>query len=152
MFTGLTAATLLGVPAGAWLGLHLRLARHVLGRGGDRRASRSLCWRLFVPRDAARRSAGAAARRTGGAGAAAGAAGTRDDGARLCRRVRRVHLYPAAADALTGLSESAVSPILLVFGGGLAIGNILGGRLADRGLARALLGTLAALALVLAAI
>ncbi len=52
---------------------------------------------------------------------------------------------------LSGFSESAVSPILLVFGIGFAIGNILGGRLADRGLARALIGTLAGLALVLAA-
>ncbi len=34
MFTGLTAATLLGVPAGAWLGPAPRLARDVLGGGG----------------------------------------------------------------------------------------------------------------------
>ena len=32
--------------------------------------------------------------------------------------------------------RAAVSPILLVFGGGLAVGNLLGGRLADRGLMR----------------
>ncbi len=44
-----------------------------------------------------------------------------------------------------------MSPILLVFGGGLAIGNLLGGRLADHAPMRAVLGTLAALALVLAA-
>ena len=37
---------------------------------------------------------------------------------------------------VTGFSEAAVSPILLVFGAGLAIGNSLGGKLADRGLAR----------------
>jgi len=49
----------------------------------------------------------------------------------------------------TGFSDAAVSPILLVFGVGLAIGNVAGGRFADRGLARALLGTLAALAIVL---
>jgi DHA1 family inner membrane transport protein len=51
---------------------------------------------------------------------------------------------------VTGVSEAAVSPILLVFGGGLAIGNLLGGRLADHAPMRAVLGTLAALALVLA--
>lgn len=50
---------------------------------------------------------------------------------------------------VTGLSESAVSPILLVFGGGLAVGNILGGRLADRAVMPAVLGTLAVLAVVL---
>ena len=33
---------------------------------------------------------------------------------------------------LAGFSETAVSPILLVFGGGLVVGNLVGGRLADR--------------------
>jgi DHA1 family inner membrane transport protein len=46
--------------------------------------------------------------------------------------------------------EAAVSPILLVFGGGLVVGNIIGGKLADHALAPALFGTLGALALVLA--
>ena len=50
---------------------------------------------------------------------------------------------------LTGFSDAAVSPILLVFGAGLAIGNVAGGRLADKGLARALIVTLGALAIVL---
>jgi len=50
---------------------------------------------------------------------------------------------------ITGFSEAAVSPILLVFGAGLSIGNIAGGRLADRSLPRSLIGTLAALAIVL---
>jgi MFS transporter, DHA1 family, inner membrane transport protein len=50
---------------------------------------------------------------------------------------------------ITGFSKGAVSPILLVFGAGLSIGNIAGGRLADRGLARALIGTLAGLVVVL---
>jgi len=51
---------------------------------------------------------------------------------------------------ITGLPEAAVSPILLLFGAGLAVGNILGGKLADRALMPAVLGTLAALAVVLA--
>src|SRR5699024_2381191 len=50
---------------------------------------------------------------------------------------------------VTGFADSAVSPILLVFGVGMIAGNLLGGRLADRRLAPALLGTLAALAMVL---
>jgi DHA1 family inner membrane transport protein len=52
---------------------------------------------------------------------------------------------------VTGVSEPAVSPILLLFGGGLALGNLLGGRLADRAPMRAVLGTLTALAIVLGA-
>jgi DHA1 family inner membrane transport protein len=52
---------------------------------------------------------------------------------------------------VTGLPESAVSPILLVFGGGLAVGNILGGKLADRATMPAVIGTLVALAAVLGA-
>jgi DHA1 family inner membrane transport protein len=52
----------------------------------------------------------------------------------------------------SGFPETSVSPILLVFGVGLAVGNVAGGRLADRGLARALIGTLGALAIVLVAL
>jgi DHA1 family inner membrane transport protein len=52
---------------------------------------------------------------------------------------------------VTGFSAAAVSPILLLFGAGLAAGNLLGGRLADRGLMPALIGTLSILAVVLAA-
>jgi DHA1 family inner membrane transport protein len=50
---------------------------------------------------------------------------------------------------VTGVPEAAVSPILLLFGGGLAVGNLLGGRLADRALMPSLLGSLVALAAVL---
>jgi DHA1 family inner membrane transport protein len=52
---------------------------------------------------------------------------------------------------VTGFADSAVSPILLVFGGGMVVGNLLGGRLADRHLVLTLLGSLAALAIVLGA-
>ena len=50
---------------------------------------------------------------------------------------------------LGGFSEAAVSPILLLFGGGMIVGNIVGGRLADRWPTQSLLGTLFALAVVL---
>jgi DHA1 family inner membrane transport protein len=49
---------------------------------------------------------------------------------------------------ITGFPQSAVSPILLVFGAGLILGNLVGGRLADWRLLPALSGTLAALTLV----
>jgi Arabinose efflux permease len=52
---------------------------------------------------------------------------------------------------VSGFGETAVSPILLLFGGGLIVGNLLGGRLADRNLDRALILTIAALGVVLIA-
>ena len=51
---------------------------------------------------------------------------------------------------LAGFDNAAVPPILLVFGGGLVVGNIVGGKLADRRLEATVLGSLVALALVLA--
>jgi DHA1 family inner membrane transport protein len=52
---------------------------------------------------------------------------------------------------VSGFPEAMVSPILLVFGGGLVVGNLLGGRLADRNLLWSVLGTLAALGTVMLA-
>lgn len=51
---------------------------------------------------------------------------------------------------IAGFNEKAVGPILLLFGLGFVVGNALGGKLADRALMPSLLGTLAALAAVLA--
>jgi len=148
MFTGLTAATLLGVPAGAWLGLHFGwpstfwavaaigvLAFAVLA--------------LFVPRTRAEaqpaslRAEVAAVLRPqvllGLAMTVLGFAG-----------LFAVFTYiQPLLTTVTGLSAEAVSPMLLLFGGGLAAGNLLGGRLADKAPMAALLGTLAAMALVL---
>ncbi len=148
MFTGLTVATLLGVPAGAWLG-------HELGW-------RATFWAVtaigviatvviatLVPAD-------------------------REDHAPIAFReelkvIRRpqvllgllttvlgfagvfavfTYIQPILT-RVTGFADSAVSPILLVFGVGLIVGNLLGGRLADRRLIPALIATLIALAVVL---
>ncbi|MBB3637667.1 MFS transporter [Variovorax atrisoli] len=150
MFTGLTAATLLGVPAGAWLGLHF--------------GWRSTFWAVtligvlafavlsvFVPRvkDSAkpaplREELGVLARPQvllGLAMTVLGFAGV---------FVVYTYIQPLLTQ-VTGLSETAVSPILLVFGGGLAVGNLLGGKLADRAPMAAVFGTLVALAVVLGA-
>lgn len=62
-------------------------------------------------------------------------------------------VFTFIAPALTetaGFDGSAVSPILLVFGGGLVAGNLVGGKLADRWLAQTMLGSLVVLTLVLA--
>lgn len=53
---------------------------------------------------------------------------------------------------VTGFAQSTVSPVLLVFGVGMIVGNLLGGRLADRRPTAALLGSLAALVVVLGAL
>ncbi|WP_292585849.1 MFS transporter, partial [Mesorhizobium sp.] len=50
---------------------------------------------------------------------------------------------------ISGFPEAAVSPILLVFGGGLIAGNLIGGKAADRWLVPSVLGSLIVLALVL---
>ena len=150
MFTGLTAATLLGVPFGAWLGLAYGWrstfwAVAVIG------VVATVIIAVFVPRDAAR----------------AEPAPLGDALHALLRPqvllgllmtvlgfagVFTVFTYiQPILTQVTGFSEAAVSPILLVFGAGLAFGNLAGGRLADRRLMPTVLGTLAALAAVLAA-
>jgi len=150
MFTGLTAATLLGVPAGAWIGLHFGWRSAFWAVAAIGIVALAVLWR-FVPRDGGR----------------AEPAPLREELAVLRRPQVWLGLtmtvlgfagvfafYTYVQPLLTrvsGLPESAVSPVLLLFGGGLAVGNLLGGRLADRGAMRAAVGTLLALALVLAA-
>ena len=150
MFTGLTAATLLGVPAGAWLGLQFgwRAAFWAVTAIG---VLAFAVLAAFVPR----------------AAADSRPAPLRDELAVLARPqvllglamtvlgyagVFAVFTYiQPLLTQLAGLSQAAVSPVLLLFGAGLAAGNLLGGRLADRGALRAVLATLAVLAAVLGA-
>ena len=148
MFTGLTVATLLGVPAGAWLGLHLgwRATFWAVAAIG---VIATAVIATLVPADKSRQDPilfgeelKAIARPQVLLGllmTVFGFAG-----------VFAVFTYiQPILTRVTGFAESAVSPILLVFGVGLIIGNLLGGRLADRRLLPALLATLAALAVVL---
>lgn len=147
MFTGLTVATLLGVPAGAWLGLHFGWRSTFWAVTGIGVAASAIVFAL-VPNSgsgssldlraefkAIRRAPVLMALLT----TALGFAG-----------VFTVYTYiqPALID-VAGFSAEAVSPILLLFGVGMIAGNVLGGRLADRALRKALFGTLVALALVL---
>ena len=152
MFMGLTVATLLGVPFGAWFGLMLgwRAAFWAVAAIGVVAFGVLV---VFVPR------------RVGDGEAAAP---LREELAALAQRQVQLGLAVTVLGfaglftvftyiqpiltRITGFSDAAVSPILLVFGAGLSIGNIAGGRLADRGLAGALIGTLAALAIVLVAL
>jgi DHA1 family inner membrane transport protein len=150
MFTGLTVATLLGVPFGAWLGLAYgwRSTFWAVAAVG---VVAALVLALLVPRDhgtpepAPLREELAVLRRPqvllGLLMTVFGYAGV---------FVVFTYIQPILT-SISGFPEAAVSPILLVFGVGLGLGNLLGGRLADRGLVPAVLGTLAVLALVLAA-
>ena len=148
MFTGLTVATLLGVPAGAWLG-------HAYGW-------RAAFWAvtvigivataiiaLWVPPDRGDAAPVKFFEELRGIAklqvllgllmTVLGFAG-----------VFTVFTYiQAILTTVTGFADGAVSPILLVFGGGLVVGNLLGGRLADRRLTPTLLGSLILLAVVL---
>ena len=149
MFTGLTAATLLGVPLGAWIGLAFgwRATFWTVAAIG---AAAALVLAAFVPAGTRNEDASS----------------LRDEIAGLMRLqvglglamtvlgyagVFAVFTYvQPILTRITGFSEAAVSPILLVFGAGLAIGNLGGGWLADKRLMPTLIGTLGLLALVLA--
>ncbi len=150
MFSGLTLATLLGVPAGAWIGQHFgwRIAfAAVAGVGVLALAILA----AFVPRDAGRPEA----------------APLRQELAVLARPqvwlglgvtvfgfAGLFALYTYVEPLLTQVTrmgDGLVAATLLLFGAGLAAGNLLGGRLADRGVVRALLLTIAALMAVLIA-
>jgi DHA1 family inner membrane transport protein len=149
MFMGLTVATLLGVPFGAWLGLLLgwRAAFWAVAVIG---VIAFAILALFVPAEVGNGENGAS---------------LRDELSVVARSQVQLGLLMTVLGfaglftvftyiqpiltRVTGFSVAAVSPILLVFGAGLSIGNIAGGRLADRGLERALISTLVALTIVL---
>lgn len=147
MFTGLTMATLLGVPFGAWLGLHFgwRSTFWAVALIG---VVATLVLAVFVPADktapqplSIRQELTVLTKPQVWLGLVMTALGFAG--------VFAVFTYiQPILTRITGFSDAAVSPILLVFGGGLAIGNLLGGKLADKRLMPTLLGTLIALALV----
>jgi DHA1 family inner membrane transport protein len=151
MFTGLTVANILGVPFGTWLGQAYGWRATFFAVTLIGIAAMAVI-ALFVPRNAA-----------GG-----GEDGDwRSDLAALTRPQVLLGLlmtvfswigvfaaFTYIAPMLTeiaGFPEAAVSPILLVFGAGLVAGNLVGGKLADRQLMPALIGSLVFLGVVLAA-
>lgn len=150
MFTGLTVATLLGVPAGAWLGLHFgwRATFWAVAAIG---VLATAVIAVFVPKDhgdrrgiAIREEVKVLARPQVLLGLAATVLGYAG--------VFAVFTYiQPMLTRISGFGESAVSPILLVFGVGMIVGNLVGGKLADRRLLPTLTGSLALLALVLGA-
>jgi len=149
MFHGLALATLAGVPACAWLGLHFgwHAAFWAVAAIG---ALAMAALAVLVPptRDdeAAPVALGTELRAIAGAPVLLGLATTVFGFAGVF--VVYTYIEPLLT-RVSGFGDAMVSPVLLVFGVGMMIGNPLGGRLADRRLSAALVGTLAALAAVL---
>lgn len=148
MFSGLTLATLLGVPAGTWIGQHFgwRMAFAAVAVVGVVALG---ILALFVPRDL-KQSAPAA---------------LRDELSVLSSTplwlglgmtvfgfggVFALYTYvEPLLSQITHMGNTGVAISLLLFGAGSAVGNIAGGKLADRGVVRALWITLGGLVAVL---
>jgi len=149
MFTGLTVANVLGVPAGTWLGQSYgwRATFWAVAAVG---VLALIVIQAFVPRGQAaptemdwRRDVAALGRPRVLLGLATTVLGFGG--------VFAVFTYIAPLlTQIAGFDKSAVPPILLVFGAGLVLGNLAGGKLADRRLEATVIGSLLALAAVLA--
>jgi len=148
MFTGLTLATLLGVPFGAWLGVAFGWRATfwaVAGIGVLALAALA----VFVPKTPAeapsplREELAVLARPQVLMGLAMTVLGFGGVFAVF------TFIQPILTE-LAGFSTAAVSPILLVFGAGLVVGNLAGGKLADKKLGAALLGSIALLTVAMA--
>jgi DHA1 family inner membrane transport protein len=150
MFSGLTLATLLGVPAGAWIGQHLgwRMAFAAVAVVG---VVAFAILAAFVPRHLPQPAAAPLREELAVVGngqvwlglfiTVFGFAGV-------------FALYTYVEPLLTQVTHmggSLVALTLLLFGAGLAAGNLLGGKLADRGVGRALASTIGTLMAVLIA-
>lgn len=148
MFTGLTVANIAGVPFGTWLGQEYGWRTTFWAVAVVGIAALAVLG-IFLPRDNSepepqnwRSDLATMGRPQVLAGLAITVLGYAG--------VFTVFTYIAPLlTQVTGFSDAAVSPILLVFGGGLIIGNLVGGRLADRNLERSILLTLLALSLSL---
>lgn len=148
MFTGLTVANILGVPFGTWLGQAfswratfwavtavgiIALAVIALFVPRDQPGSQAPDWRADL------RALARAPVLLGLLTTVLGFGGM---------FVVFTYIAPILT-RISGFGDGLVSPILLVFGVGLIVGNLLGGRLADRHLVLSVLGSLLLLSVVL---
>jgi len=147
MFSGLTLANVLGVPFGTWLGQHhgWRSTFWVVAGIG---VFAWLMLAFFLPRglDENRHSLGAEVRALRNPAVWLALATTALGSAGLFGWL--TYIAPLLTER-AGLPMQYLSPALVFFGVALVIGNIWGGRLADRGLSRALYFSLSFLAISL---
>lgn len=136
MMAGLTISNIVGVPASTWLGQQFgwRLAFVVVGLLGLLTLAALIRWTPSVPADSrttVRSELGALRNR--GLWIAAGAGGIGFGG------MFAVYSYisPLLTEA-TGLGVGTVPLVLALFGVGMTVGTLLGGRLADRSVPRAM--------------
>ncbi len=150
MFSGLTLATLLGVPAGTWIGQHFGWRMAFAGVAALGVVALGIL-AAFVPRQLPQSAPVA----------------LRDELSVLASRplwlglgmtvfgfggVFALYTYvEPLLSQITHMGNTGVAITLLLFGAGSAVGNIAGGKLADRGVVRALWVTLGALVAVLLA-
>tara|TARA_A100001391_G_scaffold66729_1_gene42404 strand:- start:5818 stop:7038 length:1221 start_codon:yes stop_codon:yes gene_type:complete len=148
MFTGLTLANVLGVPFGTWIGQAWgwRATFLVICALGILALAAIALWVPRLPVQRAPRKARTELAAMLSKGPLLGFAMT------VLGFAGVFLLFTYIAPVLTrmsGFADSAVAPLLLLFGVGLVGGNLGGGWLADRNLRRAVLGTLMALAATL---
>ena len=149
VMSGLTLATLAGVPLAAWLGQHLGWRAAFVLVGGIA-ALACVLIRRNVPDDPAATAPARCANWRAGAAAGVAHAGHRGD--RLRRHVRRLQLRQAAADRghrPVGRRRAAGAGAVRR---GHGLGNLVGARLADKALMPTIGGLLAWSIVVLAAI
>lgn len=147
MFAGLTVANVLGVPLGTWVGqaLSWRATFWSIAAVG---VVALVAVRLAVPALAARHDAPVRAQLA-----------VLTDGRVLLPLVTTAAVFGGVIGAftyveplvtrVTGFGEATVPWLLVVFGGGPVIGNLVGGRLADRWLHGSLLALTGALPVIL---
>ncbi|MDR0227258.1 MAG: MFS transporter [Burkholderiaceae bacterium] len=150
MFSGLTLATLLGVPAGAWIGQMFGwrsafMAVAVIGVLAFGILS------VFVPRDHGRPATTPLAQELAVLGNAQVWLGLGITAFGFAGVFALYTYVEPLLTQVTRMGDSLVALTLLLFGAGLAAGNLLGGKLADRGVMRALTLSIVALMVVLAA-
>ena len=149
MFTGLTLATLLGVPAGTWLG-HLAGWRATFWAVAAIGVVALAVIAALVPAERQRQAPAPLRAELRAIGQPTVLLGLVTTVLGFGGVFTVFTFVQPLLTRVSGFADSAVSPLLLVLGVGLIVGNLLGGRLADRRLAAALVGSLLALAVVLA--
>ena len=147
MFTGLTVATILGVPFGTWLGQHFgwRAAFWAVTLVGVLAFG---VIALLVPAGIEPEEGSSLRRDLAVLGRSQVLLGLLTTVIGFAGLFAIFTYIAPILTRISGFSDAAVSPSLVVFGAGLLVGNLVGGRLADRWLVQTLIGSLAVLALV----